>query len=58
MLGGLALMVQAAFVDGQVLDPFPSVDDVPVASEVDVGGGEVVDAFVIAAGGCSDRRRL
>ena len=42
-------MGQAAFVDSQVLDPFPSVDDVPVSSEVDVGGCEVAEAFVISA---------
>jgi hypothetical protein len=47
MLGGLALMGRAPFLDGHFLDFFASVDDVPVAFEVDVGGCEVAEAFVI-----------
>ena len=49
MLSGLALMGQAAFSDGQVFDVSPSVDDGPVASEVDVSRRQIGEAFVIAA---------
>ena len=49
MLCGLALVVQAAFLDGQVFDLSPSLNDGVVPAEVDVGGGEVGEAFVVAA---------
>ena len=49
MLSGLALMGQASRSDRQVFDLSPSVDDGPVPAEVDVGGGEVAEAFVVAA---------
>ena len=49
MLSGLALMGQASRSDSQVFDLSPSVDDGPVPAEVDVGGGEVAEAFVVAA---------
>ena len=42
-------MGQAAFSNGQVFDPSPSVDDGLIPAEVDVGGGEIVEAFVVAA---------
>ena len=48
MLSGLALMGQASRSDSQVFDLSPSVDDGPVPAEVDVGGGEVAEAFVVA----------
>ncbi len=38
MLSRLALMVQAAVLDGQFFDPVPPFDDGGVASEVGVGG--------------------
>jgi hypothetical protein len=40
---------QASRSDRQVFDLSPSVDDGPVPAEVDVGGGEVAEAFVVAA---------
>ena len=49
MLCGLALVVQAVFLDGQVFDLSPSLNDGVVPAEVDVGGGEVGEAFVVAA---------
>lgn len=49
MLGGLALMGQTAFVDSQDIDPFASIDDDPVASEVDVRRCDVAEAFVASA---------
>ncbi len=36
-------------LDGPSLDLLSHVDDALTASEVDVGGGEVVESFVIAA---------
>jgi hypothetical protein len=49
MLSGWALMGQASRSDRQVFELSPSVDDGPVPVEVDVGGGEVAEAFVVAA---------
>ena len=49
MLSRLVVMGQAAFFDGQVFDLSPSLDDGVVPAEVDVGGGEVGEAFVVAA---------
>ena len=49
MLSGLALVGQAAFSDGQVFDVPPSVDDGPVAPEVDVSRRQIGEAFVITA---------
>ena len=49
MLSRLVVMSQAAFLDGQVFDLSPSLDDGVVPAEVDVGGGEVGEAFVVAA---------
>src|SRR4029453_1141600 len=49
MLSGLALMGQASRSDRQVFDLSPSVDDAPVPVELDVGGGEVAEALVVAA---------
>ena len=49
MLCRLLLMGQAAFADGQFFDLSPSLDDGVVAAEVDVGRGEVGEAFVVAA---------
>ena len=48
MLSGLALMVQAAVLDGQFFDPIPPFDDGGVASEVGVGGRDVAETFVVA----------
>ena len=44
MLGPLVVMGQAAFFDLS-----PSLDDGVVPAEVDVGGSEVGEAFVVAA---------
>jgi len=41
-------MGQAAFAHGQILDLSPSLDDGVVTPEVDVGWGEVAEAFVVA----------
>src|SRR4026207_588033 len=49
MLSGLALVGQAAFSDGQGFDVPPSVDDGPVAPEVDVSRRQIGEAFVITA---------
>ncbi len=49
MLSRLVVMGQAVFFDGQVFDLSPSLDDGVVPPEVDVGGGEVGEAFVVAA---------
>ena len=49
MLSCLVVMGQAAFFDGQVFDLSSSLDDGVVPAEVDVGGGEVGEAFVVAA---------
>ena len=42
-------MLPASLLDGSSLDLSPSLEDARAASEVDVGGCEVVEAFVIAA---------
>jgi len=49
MLCGLALMSQAAFLNGQDFDHSPSIDDGFVSAEVDVGRRQVTEAFVVAA---------
>src|SRR6476469_3230330 len=41
-------MLQASLVDGLALDPFAFGEDSLAASEVDVGGRQVVDALVVA----------
>lgn len=41
-------MLQAAVGDGLSLDPLPFCQDGGAAPEVDVGGGEIVDALVVA----------
>ena len=48
MLSRLALMVQAAFLDGQFLDHFSPFDDGCVAPEVNVGRRDVGEALVVA----------
>ena len=47
MLSGLALVIQAALLDGQFFDFSPFLDNGLVPAEVDVDGGEVAEAFVI-----------
>jgi hypothetical protein len=47
MLNRLALMVQAALLDGEFRDPFSPFDDGGVPTEVDDGGGDVVQALVV-----------
>ena len=49
MLSRLALMVQAAVLDGEFLDLLPPLDDGGVPAEVDVGGGDVAQALVVTA---------
>ena len=48
MLSRLALMVQAAVLDGQFFDPVPPFDDGGVAAEVGVGGRDVAETLVVA----------
>ena len=48
MLCRLLLMGQAALLDGQFFDLSPSLDDGVFPTEVDVGGSEVGEAFVVA----------
>ena len=48
MLSRLALMVQAAVLDGQFLDLLPPFDNGGVAPEVGVGWCDVVQALVVA----------
>ena len=49
MLSGLPLVIQAVFLDSRLFDFCSSLDNGVVPAEVDVGGGEVSDAFVVAA---------
>lgn len=42
------LVVQAALSDGVSFDPFTFEQDGLAASEVDVGWGEIVEAFVVS----------
>src|SRR3982750_838524 len=42
-------MKQAALFDGFAFDPFPFQHDDVAAPQVDVGGSEIADAFVVAA---------
>ena len=48
MLCGLNVVLQAAIGDGAAFDPFSLRKDGLAASKVDVGRGEIADAFVIA----------
>src|ERR1700748_3315365 len=48
MLCGVSLMLQASVLDGVSFDPFSLHEDGLTASEIDIGGGEIADAFVIA----------
>ena len=48
MLSRLALMVQAAVLDSQFLDPFSPFNDGGVSAEVGIGGGDVAEALVVA----------
>ena len=47
--GGLQPVLQAAIGDGLLLDPFSVRQDGCPACEVDVGGGQIVDALVITS---------
>jgi hypothetical protein len=49
MLCRLLMMGQAALLDGQFFDLSPSLDNGVVPTELDVGGSEVGEAFVVAA---------
>jgi hypothetical protein len=42
-------MAQAAVSDGLFLDFLPGLEDRLAAAEVDVGGGQVAEALVVAA---------
>ena len=44
----MRVVLQAATGDGLSFDPFPFEEDGLGASEVDVGGGEIVEALVVA----------
>lgn len=48
MLIYFGLVVQAALSDGVSFDPFTFEQDGLAASEVDVGWGEIVEAFVVS----------
>jgi hypothetical protein len=48
MLSRLALMVQAAVLDGEFLDLLPPLDDGGVPAEVGIGRRDVAEAFVTA----------
>ena len=48
MLSRLALMVQAAVLDGQFFDLLSPFDNGSVLAEVGVGGRHIADAFVVA----------
>ena len=48
MLSRLLLMVQAAGMDGQFLDPVSPFEDGGVAPEVDIGGRNGAEALVVA----------
>jgi hypothetical protein len=47
-LGGFALVLQSSSFDGVALDPFTLKQDGLAASEVDIGRGQVLQAFVVA----------
>lgn len=47
MLSGLPLMVQAAFSDSLFFDAFSPFLDGRIAPEVDVGGRDVAETFVV-----------
>jgi hypothetical protein len=42
------LVLQSSLFDGLALDPFAFEENGAAASEVDVGGGEVLQALVVA----------
>ena len=48
MLSRFALMVQAAFSDGQFLDPFPPFDDRGIMPEVSICGRNIVETLMVA----------
>jgi hypothetical protein len=49
MSGGMQLVLQAAVGNGLSFDPFSFHQDGLAAPEIDVGGGEIVDALVVSA---------
>ena len=49
MLSRLALMVQAASLDGQFFDPIPPFDDGGMAAKVGIGGRDVAEALIHGA---------
>ena len=49
MLGGLLAALQAPLVDCVLLDPFSLLEDLVATPEVDVGGCQVLQAFVVSA---------
>ena len=48
MLSRFALMVQAAFLDGQFLDLFPPFDDRGITPEVGICGRDIVETLMVA----------
>ena len=48
MLSRFALMVQAAFLDGQFLDLFPPFDDRGITPKVGICGRHIVEALMVA----------
>ena len=49
MLSGLLVMGQAAFLDGQVFNLSPSLNDDVVPAEVGIGRRDVAEALVVTA---------
>jgi hypothetical protein len=48
MLSRIPVVEQVAVPDGEFFDFFPPFDDDPVAPDVDVGGGEVAETFMVS----------
>ena len=48
MLSRFALMVQAAFLDGQFLDFFPPFDDRGITPEAGICGRDIVETLMVA----------
>ena len=48
MLSRFALMVQAAFLDGQFLDLFPPFDDRGITPEAGICGRDIVETLMVA----------
>ena len=47
-LSGFRVVLQSSLLDGVAFDAFSFQEDGPVSAEVDVGGRQVLEAFVVA----------